>query len=139
MHQKVKEKGRCPLFLCVGRFSKMVNYFNYSYLMNVLINELSRDCINFITYLGCMSYVGFLQEVFRIAISRYVAKPEKKDLLMQLLQWMSGRGYTVDSLSRNLLLKKAHLFGEKQLIAEVLSKQHAMSRKLRKPVVKKDP
>lgn len=70
-------------------------------------------------------------EVFSMAISRYVAKPEKKDLLLQLLQWMSGRGYVVDSSSRNLLLRKSHLLGGKQLISEILSTQHMMSRKLR--------
>ncbi|XP_020272079.1 pentatricopeptide repeat-containing protein At1g10910, chloroplastic [Asparagus officinalis] len=78
-------------------------------------------------------------EIFRAAISRYVAKPEKKELLLQLLQWMSGQGYIVDSSSRNLLLRKSRLFGEKHLIAEILSKQHMMSRKLRSGTVTKEP
>ncbi|XP_039121799.1 pentatricopeptide repeat-containing protein At1g10910, chloroplastic isoform X1 [Dioscorea cayenensis subsp. rotundata] len=77
------------------------------------------------------------QEVFRRAITRYIGKPEKKELLLQLLQWMSGQGYVVDSLSRNLLLKNSGLFGPKQLIAEILSKQQMMLRKSSSSEVKK--
>ncbi|CAL9186201.1 pentatricopeptide repeat-containing protein At1g10910, chloroplastic-like [Musa acuminata AAA Group] len=68
-------------------------------------------------------------DIFHIAVSRFIAKPGKKDLLLQLLQWMSGHGYCVDSSSRNLLLKNAHIFGHKQIITEILSKQYMMSRK----------
>ncbi|XP_072995327.1 pentatricopeptide repeat-containing protein At1g10910, chloroplastic [Typha latifolia] len=68
-------------------------------------------------------------DIFRTAISRYIRKLDKKELLLQLLEWMSGQGYCVDSLSRNLLLKNSHLFGPKQLIAEILSKQKMISRK----------
>jgi len=57
-----------------------------------------------------------------MAVSRYLDEPEKKDLLLHLLQWMPGQGYAVDSSTRNLILKNSHLFG-RQLIAEVLSKQ----------------
>ncbi|OVA03747.1 Pentatricopeptide repeat [Macleaya cordata] len=67
------------------------------------------------------------QEVFGMAISRYIGEPEKKDLLLQLLQWMTGQGYVVDSSSRNLILKNSHLFG-RHLIADILSKQHRMSK-----------
>ncbi|XP_060964504.1 pentatricopeptide repeat-containing protein At1g10910, chloroplastic [Cannabis sativa] len=67
------------------------------------------------------------EEIFRMAISRYIMKPEKKDLLIQLLQWMSPHGYAVDSCTRNLILKNSHLFG-RQLIAEILSKQHTISK-----------
>ncbi|RDY01840.1 Pentatricopeptide repeat-containing protein, chloroplastic, partial [Mucuna pruriens] len=63
------------------------------------------------------------QDLFEMAVSRYLGQPEKKDLLLQLLQWMPGQGYVVDSSTRNLILKNSHLFG-RQLIAEVLSKQH---------------
>ncbi|KAK7331620.1 hypothetical protein VNO80_28357 [Phaseolus coccineus] len=62
------------------------------------------------------------QDLFAMAVSRYLGEPEKKDLLLHLLQWMSGQGYVVDSSTRNLILKHSHLFG-RQLIAEVLSKQ----------------
>jgi hypothetical protein len=65
-----------------------------------------------------------------MAVSRYIAQPEKKDLLLQLLQWMQGQGYVVDSSTRNLILKNAHLFGQ-QLIAEILSKKHMMSKALK--------
>ncbi|XP_042461615.1 pentatricopeptide repeat-containing protein At1g10910, chloroplastic isoform X2 [Zingiber officinale] len=68
-------------------------------------------------------------DVFSTTVSRYIATPAKKDLLLHLLKWMSVLGYCVDSSSRNLLLKNAHLFGNKQIIAEILSKQHGMSRK----------
>ena len=64
-----------------------------------------------------------------MAVSRYIAEPEK-DLLIQLLQWMPGQGYVVDSSTRNLILKNSHLFG-RQLIAEILSKQHMTSKALK--------
>ncbi|KAL5554085.1 hypothetical protein UlMin_041486 [Ulmus minor] len=67
------------------------------------------------------------QEIFRMAISRYMTLPEKKDLLFQLLQWMPSHGYVVDSSMRNLILKNSHLFG-RQLIAEILSKQRILLR-----------
>ena len=70
------------------------------------------------------------QELFHMAISRYIAQPEKKDLLLQLLQWMPGQGYVVDSSTRNLILKNSDLFG-RQLTAEILSKQHVVSKALR--------
>ncbi|WCJ18296.1 Pentatricopeptide repeat (PPR) superfamily protein [Euphorbia peplus] len=70
------------------------------------------------------------QEVFQTAISRYIAEPEKKDLLLQLLQWMPGQGYVVGSSTRNLILKNSHLFG-RQLIAEMLSSQHIMSKAIK--------
>jgi hypothetical protein len=63
-----------------------------------------------------------MQDLFEMAVSRYLGQPEKKDLLLHLLQWMPGQGYVVDPLTRNLILKNSHLFG-RQLIAEVLSKQ----------------
>ncbi|KAL0794533.1 hypothetical protein Bca101_065910 [Brassica carinata] len=67
------------------------------------------------------------QVQFEIAISRYISQPDKKELLLQLLQWMPGQGYVVDSSTRNLILKQSHLFG-RQLIAEILSKHHIVSR-----------
>ncbi|XP_030938092.1 pentatricopeptide repeat-containing protein At1g10910, chloroplastic isoform X1 [Quercus lobata] len=67
------------------------------------------------------------QELFQMAISRYIEQPEKKELLLQLLQWMPGQGYVVDSSTRNLILQNSQLFG-RQLIAEILSKQHMVSK-----------
>ncbi|CAN8311955.1 unnamed protein product [Cochlearia groenlandica] len=67
------------------------------------------------------------QVQFEIAITRYISQPDKKELLLQLLQWMPGQGYIVDSSTRNLILKNSHLFG-RQLIAEILSKHHFASR-----------
>ncbi|XP_062177990.1 pentatricopeptide repeat-containing protein At1g10910, chloroplastic isoform X2 [Alnus glutinosa] len=67
------------------------------------------------------------QGLFQMAISRYIALPEKKELLLQLLQWMPSQGYVVDSSTRNDILKNSHLFG-RQLIAEILSKQHKVSK-----------
>jgi hypothetical protein len=43
---------------------------------------------------------------------------------------MPGQGYVVDSSTRNLILKNSHLFG-RQLIAEILSKQHMTSKALK--------
>ncbi|XP_059653447.1 pentatricopeptide repeat-containing protein At1g10910, chloroplastic isoform X2 [Cornus florida] len=70
------------------------------------------------------------QGLFHMAISRYIEQPEKKELLLQLLQWMPGQGYVVDSSTRNLILKNSHLFG-RQVVAEILSKQHMVSKTLR--------
>ncbi|KAK8958199.1 Pentatricopeptide repeat-containing protein [Platanthera guangdongensis] len=72
-------------------------------------------------------------EIFSVAISRYAEKPEKNDLLLSLLRWMPAHGYAADSSSRNLLLRKSHVLGQKQLIAEILSKQHG-SRKQVSPL-----
>ncbi|KAK1305196.1 Pentatricopeptide repeat-containing protein [Acorus calamus] len=69
-------------------------------------------------------------EVFRLAVTRYVSLPEKKELLLHLLQWMSGQGYILDSTSRNSLLKNSRMFGQ-HLIAEAISKQFAASKNLR--------
>lgn len=68
-----------------------------------------------------------MQGLFQTAVSRYIAQPEKKELLLQLLQWMPGQGYAVDSMTRNLILKNSELLG-RQLTAEILSKQHIMSK-----------
>ncbi|KAK6240948.1 Pentatricopeptide repeat - like 10 [Theobroma cacao] len=67
------------------------------------------------------------QGLFQMAISRYLGQPEKKELLLQLLQWMPGHGYVVDSSTRNMILKNSQLLG-RQLTAEILSKQHMMSK-----------
>ncbi|KAG5563741.1 hypothetical protein RHGRI_000071 [Rhododendron griersonianum] len=70
--------------------------------------------------------------LFHVAVTRYIAEPEKKDLLLQLLQWMPGQGYVVDSSTRNLILKNSDLFG-RQLIAEILANQHTVSKALIPP------
>ncbi|RVW43515.1 Pentatricopeptide repeat-containing protein, chloroplastic [Vitis vinifera] len=62
------------------------------------------------------------QELFQMAVTRYIAEPEKKELLLHLLQWMPGQGYVVDSSTRNMILKNSHLFG-RQLIAEIRRNQ----------------
>ncbi|GFP99192.1 pentatricopeptide repeat-containing protein at1g10910 chloroplastic [Phtheirospermum japonicum] len=63
------------------------------------------------------------QDIFNMAISRYIEEPEKKELLFHLLQWMPGQGFPVDSSSRTLLLKSSHLFGQHS-ISESLSKHY---------------
>ncbi|PWA77792.1 pentatricopeptide repeat (PPR) superfamily protein [Artemisia annua] len=65
--------------------------------------------------------------LFSMAVTRYIDQPEKKDLLLQLLEWMTGQGYIVDPSTRNLILKNADLLGRQQT-AEILSKQHVMSK-----------
>nr|CAB3473320.1 unnamed protein product [Digitaria exilis] len=72
--------------------------------------------------------ISQVMDIFGRAIQRYIRKPDKKHLLLCLLDWMTGQGYSVDSSSRNLLLKNAQLFGQKQIIAEILSKQQTASR-----------
>ncbi|KAL8234558.1 hypothetical protein R6Q59_020658 [Mikania micrantha] len=76
------------------------------------------------------------QGLFSMAITRYISQPEKKDLLLQLLEWMSGQGYVVDPSTRNLILKNSGMFGRQQT-AEILSKQHMMSRTLKTKVTGK--
>ncbi|CAL5358425.1 unnamed protein product [Camellia sinensis] len=75
------------------------------------------------------------QGLFHMAISRYIMQPEKKELLLQLLQWMPGQGYVVDSSTRSLILKNSDLLG-RQLTAEILSKQHTVSKALRSSEMK---
>lgn len=67
------------------------------------------------------------QNVFHLAVSRYITQPEKKELLFQLLQWMPSHGYVVNSSTRNLILRNSESFGQ-QVIAEILSRQHAIAR-----------
>ncbi|KAK4438286.1 Pentatricopeptide repeat-containing protein, chloroplastic [Sesamum alatum] len=64
-------------------------------------------------------------DIFHMAVSRYIEQPEKKELLLHLLQWMPGQGYPVDSSTKNLILKNSHLFGDHST-AELLSKHHAV-------------
>lgn len=85
--------------------------------------NLINDVLKAIDGSGCKIDQG----IFQMAISRYISDPDKKDLLLQLLQWMPGQGYIVDSSTRNLILKNSHLFGRQQ-IAEMLSKQHMISK-----------
>ncbi|PIN04233.1 hypothetical protein CDL12_23233 [Handroanthus impetiginosus] len=65
------------------------------------------------------------QDIFHVAISRYIEQPEKKDMLLHLLQWMPGQGYHVDSSARDLILKNTHLLGCHS-IEELLSKHYAL-------------
>ncbi|KAF3781595.1 Pentatricopeptide repeat-containing protein [Nymphaea thermarum] len=99
---------------------RFLNSFMRSGNIN-LINDVLKACNK--------SSYRINQNVFSLAVSRYVAEPEKKELLLHLLQWMTGQGYCVDSSTRNHILKNSHLFG-RHLIADILSKQFAMSRKL---------
>lgn len=65
-----------------------------------------------------------LQDIFHLAISRYIEQPEKKDLLLHLLQWMPGQGYAVDSTTSDMILKNSHFFD--QSIAELMYKHHTV-------------
>ncbi|CAN6543198.1 unnamed protein product [Malus baccata var. baccata] len=85
--------------------------------------NLINDVLKAVDASGCKIDQG----LFQMAISRYVSLPEKKDMLFQMLQWMPGQGYVADSATRNLILKNSHLFGRQQ-IAEILSKQHMISK-----------
>ncbi|KAL6494516.1 hypothetical protein OROGR_031316 [Orobanche gracilis] len=68
------------------------------------------------------------QDIFHMAISRYIEQPEKKELYFHLLQWMPGQGFPVDSSTRDLILENAHLFG-RHSIAELLSKHYTVLKK----------
>lgn len=65
------------------------------------------------------------QDIFHLAVSRYIEQPEKKDLLLHLLQWMPGQGYAVDSTTSDLILKNSQLFGHHP-IAELMSKHYTV-------------
>ncbi|KAL6297498.1 hypothetical protein ACE6H2_005640 [Prunus campanulata] len=106
-----------------GLISKpAVKKFSTAFLKLGNIN-LINDVLKVIDASGCKIDQG----LFQMAISRYIALPEKKELLIQMLLWMPGQGYVVDSATRNLILKNSHLFG-RQHIADVLSKQHMISK-----------
>lgn len=60
-----------------------------------------------------------------MAVSRFIILPEKKELLLQLLQWMSGHGYAIDLSTRDLILKNSRFFGH-ELIKETLSKHQSI-------------
>ncbi|KAL0422295.1 UNVERIFIED_CONTAM: Pentatricopeptide repeat-containing protein, chloroplastic [Sesamum latifolium] len=64
-------------------------------------------------------------DIFHMAVSRYIEQPEKKELLLHLLQWMPGQGYHVDLSTRNLIFKNSHLFRDHST-AELLSKHHGV-------------
>ncbi|KAG8368771.1 hypothetical protein BUALT_Bualt15G0081400 [Buddleja alternifolia] len=67
------------------------------------------------------------QDIFHMAICRYIEQSEKKELLLHLLQWMPGQDYSVDSSTRNLILTNSHLF-EDHSITELLSKHYTVSK-----------
>ncbi|KAK2966652.1 hypothetical protein RJ640_002350 [Escallonia rubra] len=114
----VKDNGRLISRSAVKKFAT-----SFMKLGNInLINDVMKAIHN--------SGYNVDQGLFQMAISRYIAQPEKTELLLQLLKWMPGQGYVVDSSARNLILKNSHLFG-RQLIAEILSKQHLVSKALR--------
>ncbi|XP_051137951.1 pentatricopeptide repeat-containing protein At1g10910, chloroplastic isoform X2 [Andrographis paniculata] len=70
------------------------------------------------------------QEIFYLAISRYIEEPEKKELLLHLLQWMPGHDYCVESPSRKLILENSHML-EHRSLSELLFK-HSMVLKTNK-------
>lgn len=106
---------------------KLLN-FQLIKLWGSIISSLFQAMYSRVSHILISSYIYiFAQTLFQMAVSRYIDEPQKKDLLLQLLQWMPGQGYVVDSSTRNLILKNSHLFG-RQLIAEVLSKQHVKSK-----------
>ncbi|CAI0375803.1 unnamed protein product [Linum tenue] len=86
----------------------------------------SRELLSQLESLGYAKDEG----LFETAISRYIAEPEKKDLLIHLLKWMPGQGYAVNSSTRNVILKNSHLFG-RHLIGEILSKQRQLSKSVK--------
>ncbi|XP_074274993.1 pentatricopeptide repeat-containing protein At1g10910, chloroplastic [Silene latifolia] len=45
------------------------------------------------------------QDIFHEAISQYIAQPKMKEELLELLQWISKHGYSIDSSTKNLILK----------------------------------
>ncbi|KNA15056.1 hypothetical protein SOVF_101710 [Spinacia oleracea] len=70
------------------------------------------------------------QDAFHLIVSRYVAQPEKMELILQLLQWMPNHGYVVNPSTRNLILKDVNL-GNHLFVAEILAKQHVIASTLR--------
>ncbi|MED6185461.1 hypothetical protein PIB30_118315 [Stylosanthes scabra] len=111
----VKDNGT---YISRAAIRKFANAFLKSGNIN-LINDVMKT----------LQEIGYKidQDLFQRAISRYLGHPEKKDLLLHLLQWMPGQGYVLDSSTRNLILANSDLFG-RQLISEVLSKQNLVSK-----------
>lgn len=62
-----------------------------------------------------------------MCVSRLIVVPHKKDLLIQLLQWMSGQGYAVHPTTRDFILKNSQ-FLDGDLIKDILSKHHQISK-----------
>lgn len=65
-----------------------------------------------------------------MCISRYIEQPEKKELLLHLLQWMPGQGYVVDRTTKALILENSDLFGRDH-ISEILSKHYMVLKEKR--------
>ncbi|KAJ4822184.1 hypothetical protein Tsubulata_022722 [Turnera subulata] len=97
---------------------------------NAFVKQGNINLINDVLKAIHSSGIKLDQGLFEVAVSRYISQPEKKDLLLQLLQWMPGHGYAVNSKTRNLILKNSQLFG-RHVIADILSKQFMISRSLK--------
>lgn len=67
-----------------------------------------------------LSRVTYSQKLLYKAASRYIKQSEKKEMLLQMLQWMLSHGYVIDSSTKDLIRENSHLFGE-QLGTELLS------------------
>ncbi|KAK6156967.1 hypothetical protein DH2020_011215 [Rehmannia glutinosa] len=95
-----------------------IKKFATSFMRKGNIN-LVNDVIKSIHYSGYKIH----QDIFYMAVSRYIEQPEKKELLLHLLQWMPGQGFPIDSSTWNLILKNSHLFGHHS-ISELMSKHY---------------
>ncbi|KAL8137827.1 hypothetical protein V2J09_003828 [Rumex salicifolius] len=101
----VKDNAKC---ISQPAMKKFLTTFMRSGNINLI-----NDVVKVTSASGCK----IDQEIFQLAVSRYIAQPEKKDLLLQFLKWMQNHGYMVDSATRTLILKNSH----HQLIEEMLS------------------
>ncbi|KAJ3681716.1 hypothetical protein LUZ60_014289 [Juncus effusus] len=116
-------------YLIMKDFSELISDRSMEKFLNSFIKSGNINLINDVLKAYHRSKKKINPEIFSKAITRYMEKKEKKELLLHLLQWMTGQAYSLDATTRNLLLKNAHIFGNKQIIAEILSKQQVALRK----------
>ncbi|KAK9676336.1 hypothetical protein RND81_11G070200 [Saponaria officinalis] len=94
-YEVIKDNARLMSPLAVERF---LGAFMRSGNVN-LINEV-LEAVN-------VSGHVINQNVFHLAVSRFIARPEMKEELLQLLQWISRHGFSIDTSTRNLILKNS--------------------------------
>nr|GLL28685.1 pentatricopeptide repeat-containing protein At1g10910, chloroplastic [Ipomoea trifida] len=103
-----KENARSISHFTIKRFANAFFKFGNINLINDVIKDIHA------------SGHKIDQKLFYKAASRYIKQSEKKEMLLQMLQWMLSHGYVIDSSIKDLIRENSHLFGE-QLGTELLS------------------
>nr|GMD04960.1 pentatricopeptide repeat-containing protein At1g10910, chloroplastic [Ipomoea batatas] len=103
-----KENARLISHFTIKRFANAFFKFGNINLINDVIKDIHA------------SGHKIDQKLLYKAASRYIKQSEKKEMLLQMLQWMLSHGYVIDSSTKDLIRENSHLFGE-QLGTELLS------------------